>query len=339
MTHFDLKEQKTWLVTGVAGFIGSNLLEALLKSNQKVIGLDNFSNGLAENLAEVSRIVTPKQWENFSFMEGSITDFSFCQKAFQTVDYVLHQAALGSIPRSLKAPLISHAANVDGFINMLEAARLANIKAFVYASSSSVYGDSTQQPRQEASIGKPLSPYAASKQIDEMYAGVFHRCYELPVVGLRYFNVFGARQNPNNPYAAVIPLWLKAMCKNEKVYINGDGETSRDFCYVANVVQANILAALQINSEISGQVFNIACSEQTSLNELYQLCTDLVREIRPTLKFLPPVYREFRTGDIRHSLADISKARTLLGYKPSHQVFSGLKEALPWYLQLFVNQA
>ncbi len=320
--------QYTWLVTGVAGFIGSNLLEFLLDHNQKVVGLDNFANGYRTNLEAVLTLHNAKQKDPdlFQFIEGSICDLETCQYVCKDVDFVLHQAALGSVPRSIKNPLASHDANVTGFVNMLIAAKDHQVKRFVFASSSSVYGDSPLLPKVESHQGNPLSPYAATKMADELYAKAFSTVYDIQTIGLRYFNVFGARQNPDNPYAAVLPIWIKALLQNEPVYINGDGETSRDFCYVKNAIQANILAAFADKSEAMNQVYNIAVGDQTTLNHVYAFLKELLN--RPDHQ---ATYRDFRAGDVRHSLADITKAKTLLGYEPQYPIFEGLKEAISWY--------
>ena len=324
-------KQHTWLITGAAGFIGSNLLEVLLQLNQKVVGLDNFSTGHHRNLDEVQSMVTPAQWQNFSFMQADICNLASCQTACTGVDYVLHQAALGSVPRSVEDPIITNASNVTGFLNMLVAARNANVKRFVYAASSSTYGDHPGLPKVEDQIGKPLSPYAVTKYVNELYAGVFSKTYGLQTIGLRYFNVFGPRQDPEGAYAAVIPKWIASMIKDEPVYIDGDGETSRDFCYIANVVQANLLAAITQNTEAVNQVYNIAVGGGTTLNELYaQLKQNLISSC-PHLKDAQAVYREFRACDVRHSLASIDKAMGMLGYKPTHSMRQGVVLAIPWY--------
>jgi UDP-N-acetylglucosamine 4-epimerase len=324
---------RTWLVTGVAGFIGSNLLETLLRLEQRVVGLDNFATGKRPNLDQVRALVSPEQWSQFTFIEGDIVDVEVCRRACTGVDVVLHQAALGSVPRSLENPLATHAANVTGFLNMLVAARDAAVARFVYASSSAVYGDAPELPKTEARIGRPLSPYAASKWINEIYADTFARVYGLQTVGLRYFNVFGPRQDPEGPYAAVIPQWIAALLRRQPVFINGDGETSRDFCHVENVVQANLLAATTPNTAALNQVFNIALGRRTTLNELFALIQNGLRRRDPALPETQPVYRDFRPGDVRHSLADITKARRLLGYEPTCNVEEGLERALDWYRQ------
>ena len=330
-THLQSK-QYTWLITGAAGFIGSNLLEALLQLNQKVVGLDNFSTGHQRNLDEVQSLVTPAQWQNFSFLQADIFNLADCQKACAGVDYVLHQAALGSVPRSVEDPITTNASNVTGFLNMLVAARNSKVKRFVYAASSSTYGDHPGLPKVEDQIGKPLSPYAVTKYVNELYADVFGKTYGLQSIGLRYFNVFGPRQDPEGAYAAVIPKWIASMIKGEPVYINGDGETSRDFCYIANVVQANLLAACTPNTEAVNQVYNIAVASRTTLNELYaQLKQNLVISCSH-LKDAQAVYREFRAGDVQHSLASIDKARKRLGYEPTQEMGQGLVLAMPWYL-------
>ena len=324
-------KQHTWLITGAAGFIGSNLLEALLQLNQKVVGLDNFSTGHQRNLDEVQSIVTPAQWQNFSFMRADICNFAECQKACNGVDYVLHQAALGSVPRSVEDPITSNASNVTGFLNMLVAARNAKVKCFVYAASSSTYGDHPGLPKVEDHIGKPLSPYAVTKYVNELYADVFGKTYDLRSIGLRYFNVFGPRQDPDGAYAAVIPKWIASMVKGEPVYINGDGETSRDFCYIANVVQANLLAASTQNTDAVNQVYNIAVGDRSTLNELYaQLKQNLISSC-PHLKDAQAVYREFRAGDVRHSLASIDKAIEMLGYEPTQSMGQGVARVVSWY--------
>jgi UDP-N-acetylglucosamine 4-epimerase len=324
-------KQHIWLITGAAGFIGSNLLEALLQLNQKVVGLDNFSTGHQRNLDEVQNIVTPAQWQNFSFMKADICNLTSCEKACTGVDYVLHQAALGSVPRSLQDPITTNASNITGFLNMLVAAQSAKVKRFVYAASSSTYGDHPGLPKVEDHIGKPLSPYAVTKYVNELYADVFGKNYGLQSIGLRYFNVFGPRQDPEGAYAAVISKWIASMIKGEPVYINGDGETSRDFCYIANVVQANLLAATTPNTEAVNQVYNVAVGGRTTLNELYaQLKQNLISSC-PHLKDAQEVYREFRAGDVRHSLASIDKARDRLGYAPTHTMGQGVVLAMPWY--------
>lgn len=320
-----------WLVTGVAGFIGSNLLETLLKLDQKVVGLDNFATGHRHNLDEVRGLVSAVQWQRFSFIEGDIRDFAACSKACAGVDYVLHQAALGSVPRSIENPLTTNEVNITGFLNMLVAGRDAKVKRFVYAASSSTYGDHPGLPKIEDRIGKPLSPYAVTKYVNELYADVFGRCYGLKPIGLRYFNIFGRRQDPNGAYAAVIPKWFDGLLRQGPVYINGDGETSRDFCYIDNAVQANLLAACA-DEAAAGQVYNVAVGERTTLNELFQLIRDRVATASPEAAGAEPVHRDFRAGDVRHSLADIGKAKTLLGYEPSHTIRAGLLEAADWYL-------
>jgi UDP-N-acetylglucosamine 4-epimerase len=322
---------RKWLVTGVAGFIGSNLLEALLKLGQSVIGLDNFATGKRKNLEEVKAVVLAEQWARFRFVEGDIADAAICRGACQGVDFVLHQAALGSVPRSMEQPAECHRANVTGFLNMIAAAREAGALRFVYASSSSVYGDEPTLPKVEDKIGRPLSPYAASKWMDEIYAGVFARAYGFPSIGLRYFNVFGARQDPEGAYAAVIPKWIAALLKREPVRINGDGQTSRDFCFVDNVVQANILAAATSNVEAVNQVYNIAVGERTTLNELFNFLQNGLRKRDTSLAETKPIYGDFRAGDVKHSLADISKAKQLLGYAPTHRAQEGLELAMDWY--------
>ncbi len=384
---------RTWLITGVAGFIGSNLLEALLKLNQRVVGLDNFATGHQHNLDEVQSLVTPQQWTNFNFIQGDIRNLDDCRRAMQwsstresrtlnlepcplplapcplpleskheIVDFVLHQAAIGSVPRSIEDPINTNEANISGFLNMLVAARDAKVKRFVYAASSSTYGDHPDLPKVEDKIGKPLSPYAVTKLVNELYADVFARTYGFNTIGLRYFNIFGRRQDPEGAYAAVIPKWISSLIKNEPVYINGDGETSRDFCYIENVVQINLLAATvsefplplgqAATSQLAGvdvrlvvppegwgegdvtnQIYNVAVGDRTTLNQLYEnLRVNLVEQFAH-LAGAKPIYRDFRAGDVRHSLADISKAKNLLGYAPQYRVGEGLKEAMAWYVE------
>jgi UDP-N-acetylglucosamine 4-epimerase len=333
LTEQLLAEPKVWLVTGAAGFIGSNLLETLLRLNQRVIGLDNYATGSRHNLKQVQELVGPARWSNFLPMDGDIRDFDTCKRASHGVDYVLHQAALGSVPRSIAAPDDSHASNVTGFLNVLMATRDNGVKRIVYASSSAVYGDHPDLPKVEHNIGRCLSPYAVTKRANELYADVFAQCYGLEPLGLRYFNVFGPRQDPNGPYAAVIPKWISAMIQNEPIHVNGDGETSRDFCYVANVVQANLLAATVENADAMNQVYNIAVTARTTLNQLFDLLRGNLLPWFPHLKRCRPVYQAFRPGDVRHSEGDISKAKRLLGYQPTHTVEQGISEALEWYRQ------
>jgi UDP-N-acetylglucosamine 4-epimerase len=358
-------EPYTWLVTGVAGFIGSNLLETLLKLDQRVVGLDNFATGHQRNLDEVQTLVSRDQWVNFDFIEGDIRNLDDCRRAMSfrpspsrhsreggnpelsspdplPVEYVLHQAALGSVPRSLEDPILTNSANITGFLNMLVAARDAKVKSFTYAASSSTYGDHPALPKVEENIGKPLSPYAVTKYVNELYADVFSRCYGFDSIGLRYFNVFGPRQDPNGAYAAVIPKWTAALLSGETVFINGDGETSRDFCYVVNAVQANLLAATTLNAEARNQVYNVAVGDRTTLNTLFDLLRDGLHNIAssvddsrhvPETTTAQPVYRDTRAGDVRHSLADVAKARRLLGYLPTHRIGDGLFISMPWYLK------
>ena len=353
-------EPRTWLVTGVAGFIGSNLLEALLKLNQRVVGLDNLATGKESNLEEVKTLVTSEQWRNFQFIRGDICNLADCQKVmtFQAtsptgeasvaaehghsfpVDFVLHQAALGSVPRSVADPIATNAANVSGFLNILVASRDAKVKRFVYAASSSTYGDHPGLPKVEDIIGKPLSPYAVTKYVNELYANVFARTYGLESIGLRYFNVFGPRQDPDGAYAAVIPKWIASLIKGEPVFINGDGETSRDFCFVANAVQANLLAATvsavasdsQQSMSPINQVYNVAVGDRTTLNELFAQLKHHLLPRFPHLRDAAPSYRDFRAGDVRHSLADIGKAQALLGYVPTQRIGAGLGMAMEWYV-------
>ena len=362
---------RTWLVTGVAGFIGSNLLETLLKLDQRVVGLDNFATGHQRNLDEVQTLVSPTQWTNFSFINGDIRDLQDCQKAMVwkkpvpallpsasaegkgerspasflvdapnglPVDYVLHQAALGSVPRSLADPIATNATNITGFLNLLTAARDAKVKSFTYAASSSTYGDHPGLPKVEETIGKPLSPYAVTKYVNELYADVFARCYGFNTIGLRYFNVFGPRQDPNGAYAAVVPKWTAALLQGDAVYINGDGETSRDFCFVANAMQANLLAATVANPEARNQVYNVAVGGRTTLNILFSLLRDNLVS-HGVNAYTQPVYRDFRAGDVRHSQADIGKAQRLLGYAPTHNIGQGVQAALGWYVNDEARQA
>lgn len=349
---------KTWLVTGVAGFIGSNLLEALLKLDQRVVGLDNFATGHQHNLDEVQSLVTPAQWANFQFVQGDIRNLKDCQQVMTwtqptviatasmrngkqsiPVDYVLHQAALGSVPRSLADPISTNSANITGFLNMLVAARDAKVKSFTYAASSSTYGDHPALPKVEDNIGKPLSPYAVTKYVNELYADVFSKCYGFHTIGLRYFNVFGPRQDPNGAYAAVIPKWVSSLLKGGSVFINGDGETSRDFTFIQNAIQANLLAATVITSEAKqstpihpalNQVYNMAVGDRTTLKQLFALVRDNLVPFGVPAN-AEPEYRDFRAGDVRHSLADISKAKELLGYQPTHKIDDGIAQSMGWY--------
>jgi UDP-N-acetylglucosamine 4-epimerase len=324
------KNPKTWLITGVSGFIGSNLLEALLKLDQSVVGLDNFATGYQHNLDEVRTQVSAKQWERFQFIEGDIRQLIDCQRACTGVVHVLHQAALGSVPRSLTDPIATNNTNISGFLNMLVAARDAKVQSFTYAASSSTYGDHPALPKVEEHIGNPLSSYAVTKYVNELYANVFARNYGFKAIGLRYFNVFGPRQDPNGAYAAVIPKWTAALLGGEIVYINGDGETSRDFCFVANAVQANILAAVA-KEETKNNIYNVAVGDQTTLNNLFLALCDALRAegVRTAVQ---PVYREARAGDVRHSQADIDKARRLLGYAPADRIHDGIAKTIAWHL-------
>lgn len=327
-----LRDQpRRWLVTGCAGFIGSNLLETLLGLGQTVVGLDNFATGHQYNLDEVEKSVGAQAWSRFTFVQGDIRDLDTCREVTKGIDFVLHQAALGSVPRSLNDPITSNEVNVSGFLNMLVAARDANVKSFVYAASSSTYGDHEALPKIEDRIGRPLSPYAVTKYVNELYADVFARSYGFKSVGLRYFNVFGKRQDPNGAYAAVIPKWVAAMIRNEDVVINGDGETSRDFCFIENVVQANILSATTTEEGIN-QVYNVAFNARTSLNQLFVYLANALGENGISYK-KSPVYGDFRAGDVRHSQADIGKAQRLLGYAPAYDIVQGLSKAMPWYVR------
>lgn len=324
-----LESPKTWLITGVAGFIGSNLLEQLLRLKQTVVGVDNFATGHEANLQEVKRLLEQEYEDNFTFIEGDITSLNDCKKAMQGVDYVLHQAALGSVPRSLNDPIATNLNNINGFLNILVSARDEKVQSFVYAASSSTYGDHPALPKKEGNIGNPLSPYAVTKYVNELYAGVFALNYGFKCIGLRYFNVFGQRQDPNGAYAAVIPKWTAAMISNEEVFINGDGETSRDFCYIDNVVQINILAAMS-QDQAKNHVYNVAVGDRTTLNHLYQAIKESLQQLGVT-GIKEPSYREFRQGDVRHSQADISKAKELLGYAPTHRINQGISAAMDWY--------
>lgn len=323
-------EPSVWLVTGCAGFIGSNLLEHLLKLGQKVIGLDNFLTGYQKNLDMVASIVGSQAWQNFNFVKGDIRDLDTCKTVCQGVNHVLHEAALGSVPRSIDDPILSNSCNITGYLNMLLAAKEAGVDSFVYAASSSTYGDDPALPKVEDKIGHPLSPYAVTKYVDELYADVFSRCYGYTSIGLRYFNVFGQRQDPFGAYAAVIPQWFASLLREETVFINGDGETSRDFCFIENVVQANLLASFASKSA-RNNVYNIAFGQRTTLNELFTLIKEEVVRHRPAISDASPVHRDFRAGDVRHSLADISKANKLLGYAPMYDARQGLRLAGDWY--------
>lgn len=323
---------KTWLITGVAGFIGSNILESLLKLDQTVIGLDNFSTGKPRNLHEVKAAVSLEQWSRLVFIEGDIRNIEDCRKACSGVDYVLHQAALGSVPRSINDPITTNSTNIDGFLNMLVAARDANVKSFTYAASSSTYGDHQSLPKIEDVIGKPLSPYAVTKYVNELYSDVFSRCYGFGTIGLRYFNVFGKRQDPDGAYAAVIPKWTSAMIDQHDLYINGDGETSRDFCFIENAIQANLLAATA-EEEHKNEVYNVAVGDRTSLNQLFAYIKESLADNGIAYTKIP-LYRDFREGDVQHSQADIHKASKRLGYKPSHNIKEGIVHAMPWYIGL-----
>ena len=329
-----VNSQQTWLITGVAGFIGSNLLEKLLTLNQQDVGLDNFATGYQRNLEEVKGLVTPEQWSRFRFIEGDIRDLAVCQKACQGVNNVLHEAALGSVPRSLEDPIATNSTNIGGFLNMLVAARDAGVNSFTYAASSSTYGDHPGLPKVEDQIGKPLSPYAVTKYVNELYADVFARAYNFKAIGLRYFNVFGKRQDPDGAYAAVIPKWTAAMIKGEPLYINGDGETSRDFCFVENAVQANLLAATSDESA-RNQVYNVAVGDRTTLNELFNTLKESLGNNGIDYN-QSAVYRDFRAGDVRHSQADIGKARSLLGYEPQYSFVRGTSKVMPWYLKFLM---
>lgn len=326
------RSPRRWLVTGVAGFIGSNLLEALLRLDQEVVGLDNFATGHRSNLDEVRSLVTPRQWSRFSFHDGDIRRLDDCRRTCEGVQHVLHQAALGSVPRSLNDPIATNATNIDGFLNMLVAARDAGVKSFTYAASSSTYGDHPALPKVEENIGRPLSPYAVTKYVNELYADVFARSYGFASIGLRYFNVFGPRQDPEGAYAAVVPKWTAAMIRGEDVFINGDGETSRDFCYVQNAVQANLLAATVEGAGARNQVYNVAVGDRTTLNQLFDAINSALAKNGVDYG-KPARYRDFRAGDVRHSQANIEKAAGLLGYAPEYEIQSGIAQAMPWYIR------
>lgn len=325
--------KRRWLVTGSAGFIGSHLLETLLLHGQEVTSLDDFSTGYRHNLEEVRRLVGQTAWSRHRFIEGDIADSRVCAQACSGIEFVLHEAALGSVPRSLKEPLSTNRANITGFLNVLVAARDAGVQRFVYAASSSTYGDSPGLPKVEDVIGRPLSPYAVTKYVNELYADVFARCYGFESVGLRYFNVFGPRQDPNGAYSAVIPRWVSAMLQGLPCVIHGDGETSRDFSFVTNVVQANLRAALTEEPSAVNQVYNVAVGEQTTLTALHEQVRSALNALKPELAIAPPKFSAFRDGDIRHSLADVAKAKERLGYVPSHNVAEGIRQALPWYVE------
>jgi UDP-N-acetylglucosamine/UDP-N-acetyl-alpha-D-glucosaminouronate 4-epimerase len=328
----DLKQRpRAWLVTGAAGFIGSHLVETLLRLDQRVTALDNFSTGKRANLDQVRKAVADRQWQRLRLVEGDIGSLETCRQACRSAQFVLHQAALGSVPRSIEDPLGTHASNLTGFVNIAVAARDAGVTRLVYAGSSATYGDHPGQPSVERQIGQALSPYALTKHVDELYAGLFARCYGFDSIGLRYFNVFGPRQDPEGAYAAVIPQWIARMIRGDTVYINGDGETSRDYCYVDNVVQANLLAALAAEPAAVNQVYNVALGGDTSLNQLFEILRSLLEARHPRLRDLRPVHREFRAGDVRRSQADIGKAQRLLGYRPAWPVSEGLARTIDWY--------
>lgn len=334
----DLKNnQKIWLVTGVAGFIGSNLLEELLILNQKVVGLDNFETGYQHNIDQAIQDANNTSGksldDNFTFIRGDIRNIDDCKKACKGVDYVLHQAALGSVPRSIENPINTNKANIDGFLNMLVASKDEQVKRFVYAASSSTYGDHPDLPKVEDKIGKPLSPYAVTKVVNELYADVFAKTYNLKTIGLRYFNVFGKRQNPQGAYAAVIPKWVTAILNNEDVFIYGDGETSRDFCYINNAIRMNLLAATTKNEKAVNQVYNVALNDRTSLNKLYQMIEERLIQRKKGLKKRDPIYQDFRPGDVRHSQANIDKAKELLHYQPKYMISEGMDEAMDWFVR------
>ena len=336
LQNYLLNNQSTWLITGVAGFIGSNLLEKLLILNQKVVGLDNFDTGFQHNLdqaiEDAEQFTGKSLSSNFIFINGDIREINDCKKACSSVDYVLHQAALGSVPRSIEDPINTNRANIDGFLNMIVVCKDADIKRFVYAASSSSYGDHPDLPKVEDKIGNPLSPYAVTKLVNELYARVFSKTYGFKAIGLRYFNIFGKRQNPNGSYAAVIPKWASAIINKEDVFINGDGETSRDFCYIDNAVQMNLLAATSEDEISTDQIYNVALNDRTSLNKLYQMIEEGIARRTEVLEKQRPIYRDFRPGDVVHSQADISKAKELLGYEPRYKISDGMDEVIDWYI-------
>ncbi len=327
---------KIWLITGVAGFIGSNLLEHLLKLDQKVVGLDNFSTGFQSNLEEVKELVTKEQWKKFNFIQGDIQDYASCILAVKGIDFVLHQAALGSVPRSIKDPLSTNSSNILGFLNILHAAKEEGVQSFTYAASSSTYGDHEVLPKLEEIIGNPLSPYAVTKYVNELYAGVYARCYGFKTIGLRYFNVFGKHQDPNGAYAAVIPRWISAMIQGKDVFINGDGKTSRDFCYIHNTIQMNILAATA-KDDCKDQIYNVAVGDRTSLIDLYR-CIKNSLEASNVKITKDPIYKDFREGDVRHSQADISKAKNMLDYDPHFNISEGINHAISWYVSKYERE-
>lgn len=329
------KNPKRWLITGVAGFIGSNLLESLLKLDQNVVGLDNFATGYKHNLDEVKSLVSASQWSRFEFKHGDIRDYEVCIESTKGVDYVLHQAALGSVPRSISDPLSVNSTNISGFLNVLQASKEEGVRSFTFAASSSTYGDHPALPKVEENIGNPLSPYAVTKCVNELYASVYARSYGFKAIGLRYFNVFGKRQDPNGAYAAVIPKWIASMIQDEEVFINGDGETSRDFCFIENTIQMNILGATAPD-EAKNQIYNVAVGERTSLNNLYAAIKNSLSTYDIHVE-ADPTYRDFRSGDVRHSQADISKAKHGLGYNPEFTLLEGIEKAMPWYLKFLSN--
>jgi len=340
----EIKEQlktkpRKWLVTGVAGFIGSNLLEELLKLNQKVIGLDNFSTGYRHNLEDVKKEVRDKDWIRFTFYEGDIRNLSDCRKTCKGVEFVLHQAALCSVPRSIDDPITTHQSNIEGFLNMIVAARDEGVERFIYAASSAIYGDHPELPKREDRIGRPLSPYAVTKYVNELYADIFTRTYGLKTIGLRYFNVFGKRQDPNGAYAAVIPRWIGLFLDLKRPTINGDGKTSRDFCYIENVVEANLLAAISGSEKALNKVYNIAFGKKTSLIQLFKIIRDEISQYKPEVKSIKPIYGPFRKGDIRHSFADISRAKELLGYNRQFDLKTGMAECLKWYIHNLITHS
>ena len=325
MSLYNLKSNFHILVTGGAGFIGSNLCNELIQNGNQVTCLDNFATGKRKNLASIVN------HQNFTLIEGDIRNLSDCQKACDGVDYILHQAALGSVPRPINDPITSNDVNVSGFLNMLVAARDAKVKRFIYAASSSTYGDSTNMPKVEDIIGKPLSPYAITKYVNELYADVFSKTYGMETIGLRYFNVFGRKQDPNGAYAAVIPKFVMQLMKHESPVINGDGSFSRDFTYIDNVIQMNIRAMVCDNQNAMNTVYNTAYGERTNLNELTELLKEYLGEFDPKIKEVKNVYGPTRAGDVPHSLASVDKAKALLHYDPQYDIKTGLKEAVKWY--------
>lgn len=328
------KNPEKWLITGVAGFIGSNLLETLLKHDQHVVGLDNFSTGHKSNLYNVKHNVSGKQWSKFTLIKGDIRNLKACKKACNHANYVLHQAALCSVEQSIQDPILTSTNNIDGFLNMIMAAHEAGVDKFVYASSCAVYGNCTELPLDENKKGNLLSPYAADKYINELHGDLFSKLYNVKTIGLRYFNVFGPRQNPNSEYSGVIAKWFSALIKNDNVYIYGDGKTSRDFCYIEDCIQANILAAYTKNPDVFNAVYNVGSGKQTDLNHLFESIKKSTAKLKSDINNIKPDYKEFRPGDIRHSVSNIVKTNNLLGYRPKFSLDQGLDKTASWYFNL-----